>query len=187
MKAKAEAAVSTQTGDHRRGSFHLVTDLIFFTKSNKGLHTTEGLSRNVGWNMGNMICPVDEELNPRGELLMQLTKRKNSVKGAVESVHLWMSLVDAMEWKNKSGEYYVIKSGMEEYFSQCAVSTFIFIVTRNPPVLGRHSFHLFSTIADSMCCALGGMKFKPEHPIFFACVGSCTHAQILGLVAFFHP
>ena len=68
-----------------------------------------------------MICPVDQELNPRGELLMQLTKCKNSTKGAVESVHLWISLVDAMEWKNKGGEYYVMKSGMEDYFTQCAV------------------------------------------------------------------
>ena len=49
-KAEAEAAVSTQIGDCRRGSFYLVTDLVFFTKSNKGLYTAmpEGLSRNVG-------------------------------------------------------------------------------------------------------------------------------------------
>ena len=48
--AKAEAAVSTQIGDYRRGNFYLVTDLVFFTKSNKGLYTAmpEGLSRNVG-------------------------------------------------------------------------------------------------------------------------------------------
>ena len=42
---------------------------------------------------------------------MQLTRCKN-----VEPVHLWISYVDAMEWKNKGGEYY----GMEEYFGQCA-------------------------------------------------------------------
>ena len=79
------------------------------------------MSGNCGWNMGNMICPVDEDLNPRGGFLMQLTKCKNSVKGTVESVHLWISLADARQWKNKDGEYYVIKSGVEEYFSQCAV------------------------------------------------------------------
>ena len=61
-----------------------------------------------------MICPADESLNPRGELLMQC---KSSVKGAVESIH---RLVDAMEGKNNGGEYYVIKSGMKEYFGRCA-------------------------------------------------------------------
>ena len=99
-----------------------MTDLVFDTTSNQGLHTAmmEGMRKNVGWNVSNMICPFDQELNPRGELLMQLTKCKNNIKGAVESVHLWISLVGAMEWKNKGGEYYVSKSGMEDYFNQCA-------------------------------------------------------------------
>ena len=56
-----------------------------------------------------MICPADENLNPRGELFMQLTRGKNSIKGA-ESIHLWISLVDAMKWKNKGGEYYVVNT-----------------------------------------------------------------------------
>ena len=32
VKAEAEAAVSTQVGDYRRGNFFLVTDLVFFHK-----------------------------------------------------------------------------------------------------------------------------------------------------------
>lgn len=54
--------------------------------------------------------------NSGGELMAQLTRCRNSIRDNVESVQLWISLHDAVEWKGKGGQFYVVKSNMEEYF-----------------------------------------------------------------------
>ena len=121
-RAEPKEAVNTQIGDYRRGNFFLVTDLVFFAKSNKGAYTAmpDGLNAHAGWNMANMICPSNEDINPNGELLTQLTRCKTSIKDTVESGHLWISLADAVKWRNKGGQYYVVKSDKEGYFKRCA-------------------------------------------------------------------
>ena len=48
--------------------------------------------------------------------MAQLTRCRNSIRDNVESVQLWISLHDAVEWKGKGGQFYVVKSNMEEYF-----------------------------------------------------------------------